>query len=133
MGIQDYLKSLNPKDDRLKYNTEYQIYKDGKSLGIATWIKDENVGDSFQTKSISKSGELVTEVYVPDTWEEINEISHAREVYPDCSLQFACGVHTWINIGKDYDQRGIYQESEDFRNGFYQAQKDLGCNYKMKR
>ena len=26
-------------------------------------------------------------------------INHARDIYPDCSISFACGVHTWINKG----------------------------------
>lgn len=60
-------------------------------------------------------------------------IKDASEIYPNCSRQFACGVHTWINEGKGYDQRLLYEESEDFRSGFYQAQYELEDDYKMSR
>ena len=60
-------------------------------------------------------------------------IKHARDIYPNCSIQFACGVHTWIKEGKDFDQRFMYQESEDFRRGFYQAQYECEDNYILKR
>lgn len=56
-------------------------------------------------------------------------IKHARDVYPNCSVQFACGVHTWINRGDDYDQRSMHQETSDFQNGFHQAQEELKDNY----
>ena len=58
-------------------------------------------------------------------------IEHARDIYPNCSIQFAMGVHAWIIEGKDYDQRLIYQESEEFRQGFYQAQYECEDNYKL--
>jgi len=60
-------------------------------------------------------------------------IKDASEIYPNCSRQFACGVHTWINKGLEYDQRFLSQESEEFRQGFYQAQYELEDNYKMCR
>lgn len=56
-------------------------------------------------------------------------ISHARDLYPNCSIQFAMGVHAWLRKGSDFDQRLMYQESEDFRKGFYQAQYELEDNY----
>ncbi|MNK30180.1 hypothetical protein D3C87_485930 [compost metagenome] len=60
-------------------------------------------------------------------------INDATDIYPGCSRQFASGVHTWINKGQDYDQRLLYQHSEDFRRGYYQAQDELEDNYKMNR
>lgn len=60
-------------------------------------------------------------------------ISDASEIYPNCSRQFACGVHNWINKGDNYDQRMLSYESKDFKKGFYQAQDDLKNNYKMER
>lgn len=60
-------------------------------------------------------------------------ITHARDIYPNCSIQFAMGVHAWLYEGKNFDQRLMYQESEEFRQGFYQAQYELEDNYKMCR
>lgn len=60
-------------------------------------------------------------------------INDATDIYPGCSRQFACGVHTWINQGENYDQRLINKESEYFRSGYYQAQYELEDNYKMAR
>lgn len=68
--IQDYLKSLNPKDnekDILIFGKKYKLWRDGKYIGIAIWTQDENVGDSFQT--ISEDG--ICQVYIADTWELI--------------------------------------------------------------
>lgn len=58
-------------------------------------------------------------------------INHARDIYPNCSIQFAMGVHNWITYGKEYDLRLMYQESDDFKRGYYQAQYELEDNYKM--
>lgn len=55
-------------------------------------------------------------------------IRHARDIYPNCSSDFACGVHVWIKQGNEYDQRLMHQHSEDFRRGFYQAQYELEDN-----
>jgi len=67
----DYIKSLNPKDDEkaiLIYGSKYKCWRNGNYIGIATWTKDENVGDSFQVKSIIE-GQEVIQVYVADKWE----------------------------------------------------------------
>jgi hypothetical protein len=68
--IEDYLKSLNPRSPDLVYNAQYHIWLKGEYLGIATWIKDENVGDSFQ-RMVMKDGLLVNDVFLPDRWELI--------------------------------------------------------------
>lgn len=60
-------------------------------------------------------------------------IKHAKEVYPNCNNQFACGVHAWINKGDEYDQRLMYQESSDFQNGYNQAKEELKDNYSLIR
>lgn len=57
-------------------------------------------------------------------------ISHARDVYPDASVQFCMGVHNYLR--GDYDERLMYQETQDFRSGYYQAQYELGENYILK-
>lgn len=72
--IINYLKSLNPKEDEkhiLIYNSKYKLWRDGVYLGIATWTKDHNVGDSFQVKVINEEGQEMNEVYVADKWELI--------------------------------------------------------------
>lgn len=64
----DYIKNLNPEDPNLIYGQKYSLYRDGKYIGIATWTKDENVGDSFQ--AVNEKGVLT--VYIPDRWEILN-------------------------------------------------------------
>lgn len=59
-------------------------------------------------------------------------IKHASELYPNCSKQFACGVHTWINNGDKYEYL-MFLEDEDFKLGYWQAKYDLEDNYKMNR
>ena len=69
--IKNYLKSLNPKkEDRfiLVYGSSYDVWRDSKYLGVATWTKDENVGDSFQRDVIDERGRVVSEVFIADAW-----------------------------------------------------------------
>ena len=75
MNIQNYLKSLNPnmdEHDDLVYGCEYRLWRKGKFIGIGTWIKDDNVGDSFQSQSINDTGEKVNIVYTADKWNLLN-------------------------------------------------------------
>ena len=68
--LQDFLHSLNPKKDEqaiLIYGSKYHLWRDGEYLGIATWTKDENVGDSFQ----EDTGTGVRNVFIADKWELI--------------------------------------------------------------
>jgi len=71
--IVDYLKSLNPKKEEqaiLIYGSDYHLWKDGEYLGVGTWTKDENVGDSFQRTAIDKDeGYAVQQVLIADKWE----------------------------------------------------------------
>lgn len=73
--MQEFLKSLNPKDDEkhiLIYGREYKLWRDGEYLGVATWTQDDNVGDSFQGKRFDPNrGKDVNRVYVADSWELI--------------------------------------------------------------
>lgn len=67
--MEDYLKSLNPKPDKsLIHGKTYDLWKNGEYLGTATWTKDENIGDSFQSQEVSEDGELINLVYLPDAW-----------------------------------------------------------------
>lgn len=75
MEIQEYLKSLNPKEnekDILIYGKEYKLWKDGKYIGNAIWTEDRNVGDSFQVKRFNEERNIyINAVYVADSWELI--------------------------------------------------------------
>lgn len=67
--LESYLHSLNPKEDEkaiLVYGGQYHLWRDGKYIGVATWTKDENIGDSFQ----DTTGEYV-EVFKADKWQLI--------------------------------------------------------------
>jgi hypothetical protein len=75
--IEDYLRSLNPRSPDLVYNAQYHLWLKGEYLGIATWIQDENVGDSFQ-RMVMKDDLLVNEVFLPDRWELIVKRNNAR-------------------------------------------------------
>jgi hypothetical protein len=72
-SLQDFFRSKNPKKEDqalLLYNSKYHLWKDGEYLGIATWTKDENVGDSFQSSFFDKEeGSIVQRVYEADKWE----------------------------------------------------------------
>lgn len=71
-NLVDYLKSMNPKKDEqaiLFYGRKYKLFREGEFVGIATWTKDENVGDSFQRPSKKVEGAI--NVLVADKWELI--------------------------------------------------------------
>nr|DAG72854.1 MAG TPA: hypothetical protein [Caudoviricetes sp.] len=73
--MEQFLKSLNPKDDEkhiLIYAKEYKLWRDGEYIGTAIWTKDDNVGDSFQKKRYDpKIDRYINDVYVADSWELI--------------------------------------------------------------
>ena len=69
--MQEYLKSLNPKPDEqaiLVYGSEYKLWKNGEFIGTAFWTQDDNVGDSFQNKTM-RDGKEINQVFIPDRWE----------------------------------------------------------------
>lgn len=75
MKMENYLKSLNPDasdHNNLVYGCKYKLFKNKKCIGVATWSKDDNVGDSFQSESVNEDGEKVTIVYIPDKWVLLN-------------------------------------------------------------
>lgn len=53
----------------LIYGKEYNLWREGQYLGIATYQDDPNVGDAFIRVVLSEDGELVNEVHIPDEWE----------------------------------------------------------------
>ena len=73
--MEDFLKSLNPKTNEkhiLIYGKEYKLWREGKYLDKAIWTKDENVGDSFQTKRFDeKIQRHISDVWIADAWELI--------------------------------------------------------------
>ena len=72
--IQDYLKSLNPKENEkaiLIYGAKYKLWRNGEYLGVAEWCEDENVGDSFQNNANDPKYPDMRNVYTADKWELI--------------------------------------------------------------
>ena len=70
--LQSYMKSLNPSEGEqliLIYGSKYRLWRDGKYIGIATWTKDDNVGDSFQV--VDPLGRKPNQVYIADKWDLI--------------------------------------------------------------
>lgn len=59
----------------LIYQTYYHLWRNGEYLGIAAWVEDENIGDSFQRMVVNPKWGLTYEVYTADRW-EIVEDSH---------------------------------------------------------
>jgi len=74
-NLQDFAKSLNPKDnekDILIYGNKYKLWRDGEYLGTAFWTQDDNVGDSFQNKRYEpRIDKNINEVVVADAWKLI--------------------------------------------------------------
>jgi len=62
---------MEKKQQLLIYGKEYDIWRDGKYIGKATWTDDENIGDAFIQKVISDRhpGEIVNLVYMGDEWD----------------------------------------------------------------
>jgi len=44
-------------------------------------------------------------------------IKHAREIFPNASMDFCIGVNNYLS-GK-YDKRYLHQETSEFRLGYY--------------
>jgi hypothetical protein len=62
---------LQPKEEDkaiLIYGSRYKLWLLGNYMGTATWVQDQKLGDSFQTK-VFVNGELLQFVYVADTYE----------------------------------------------------------------
>lgn len=55
----------------LIYDKSYYLWRDSVYLGQATWTKDSNIGDSFISSIIDKTGKLISEVYVADKWLQV--------------------------------------------------------------
>lgn len=55
-------------NDILILGREYDCWLNGVYIGHATYEDDENIGPSFITMSISRDGELVHEVLMPDVF-----------------------------------------------------------------
>jgi hypothetical protein len=69
--LEDYISQLRPKEEEraiLIYGSQYRLWLLGTYLGVATWVHDDHLGDSFQTQ-VSVNGQLLQFVYVADTWE----------------------------------------------------------------
>lgn len=58
--------------DELIIGKRYKCYLNGKFIGIATFVIDENIGPSLIRKSIQRNGEELYEVFWPHEWEVID-------------------------------------------------------------
>src|SRR4051794_17035820 len=66
-ALDEFLKKLNPTDDgSLIYWRDYRLWKDDQYLGIPTWTKNENIGDSFQQAAIAADGAFVHNVFTAE-------------------------------------------------------------------
>lgn len=68
-----YRRSLNPDPSEQGfciYGREDHLWRNGEYLGIATWTKDENVGDCFQ-QIVFENGINSRKVFTADRWELI--------------------------------------------------------------
>lgn len=61
----DYTK----KQDLLIYNKEYHLWREGEYLGVAKYVDDINIGDSFIKESKTSEGEDCFEVYCANEWQ----------------------------------------------------------------
>ena len=71
--LEDYIRLLSPKkEDKaiLIYGSKYRLWLQGSYLGTAMWMRDEDLGDTFQNHVVV-NGELFQLVYLADTWELI--------------------------------------------------------------
>jgi hypothetical protein len=69
--LDDYLKLLRPTEEDkaiLIYGSKYHLWLFGDYIGMAMWVHDEEIGDSFQNQ-IMVNGMLLQFVYVADTYE----------------------------------------------------------------
>lgn len=59
----------------------------------------------------------------------MKEINNARDIFPNCSSPFMCGVHSYLK-GDDMPVRPI---EDEFIQGYYTAEaNDLRNKYKLK-
>jgi hypothetical protein len=65
--------------DELLYDKQYHLWRDGKYLGIATFINDENIGEAF-VKFLSKDKKN-KEVYVADEWKLVENLISSDEIH----------------------------------------------------
>jgi len=78
------------------------------------------------TQGVIKNMEKLQELsdFLEDQLEKLNkikiEIQSAREVYPNCSNKFACGVHKYLNG----ESKPMRPEEDDVIRGYWQASDD---------
>lgn len=46
-------------------------------------------------------------------------IEHARDIFPNAPMDFCIGVNNFLS--ENYDERYLWQETSDFRVGYYRA------------
>lgn len=58
--------------DELEYGRVYFVWRGGVFLGEATWVADENIGDTF-LRDIVIDGQEAFEVVIADDWKEVKQ------------------------------------------------------------
>jgi hypothetical protein len=128
-------EELSPRE----YGKEYYLCRDGKSIGIATWTNDPNIGDSFIAQE-EHNGEIVNVVYIADYWEEKKPaIEHLFDyvidllyVFSKCEREendfdilirkISVDKETYLTMQKE-DNRELYEKA--FEEGYNKA-KEMG-------
>jgi hypothetical protein len=67
----DYIRFIQAtEEDRaiLIYGSQYRLWFEGDYIGTATWVRDEEIGDSFQNQ-VEMNGQLLQFIYVADQYE----------------------------------------------------------------
>jgi hypothetical protein len=57
--------------EELEYGKVYCLWRGGVFLGEATFVADENIGDSFVREKVVNGIQLI-EVVIADNWQEVN-------------------------------------------------------------
>jgi len=55
---------INPQ--AAEFGKYYRCYREGKFVGVAQFIDDENIGPAFIKQSVDDEGRLNNNVYIPE-------------------------------------------------------------------
>lgn len=68
-----FIRRFKTMNHPLIFDKVYHCWREGLYLGTATYMDDENIGPSFQVMVVMESGELASEVVIPDQWEILQQ------------------------------------------------------------
>lgn len=49
-----------------EFGKYYRCYREGRFIGVAQFIDDENIGPNFIKQSVDGEGRLINDVYIPE-------------------------------------------------------------------